>query len=185
VRHGDGAIGSILDLGTGSGCIAISLAKHLPGAAIFACDVSAPAIAVARRNAERHGVLGRIGFRLGDLFEPWEPERRFDAIVSNPPYIAESEAASLPASVRDFEPRAALFAGADGLDVLRRLIDEAPRHLAPDGHLLAEMAYNQAGAVRGLLDETVWRAIVTYADDLGHERVIHARRRADRRARPA
>ncbi len=181
VRHGQDEIRSILDLGTGSGCIAISLAKNLPDVAVFACDVSEPAIEVARQNAEHHGVLDRIGLRLGDLFEPWEPARRFDLIVSNPPYVAESELASLPANVRDFEPRAALFAGEDGLDVLRRLIDQAPQRLTPGGHLLAEMAYNQAAAVRSLLDEMVWRDIVTYPDDLGHERVVHARRHANER----
>lgn len=175
VRHGPDEIQSILDLGTGSGCIAISLAKNLPDVAVFACDVSEPALEVARRNAERHGVLDRIGLRLGDLFEPWEPEQRFDLIASNPPYVAESGRASLPANVRDFEPRAALFAGPEGLDVLRRLIDQAPQRLTPGGQLLAEMAYNQAPTVRDLLDETVWRDIVTYPDDLGHQRVVHAR----------
>jgi release factor glutamine methyltransferase len=179
VRHGGDEIRSILDVGTGSGCIAVSLAKNLPHVALFACDVSEPAIEVARRNAQRHGVLDRIGIRLGDLFEPWEPRRCFDMIVSNPPYVAESEAADLPVNVRDFEPRVALFAGPDGLDVLRRLIGEAPRHLEPGGHLIAEMAYNQSAAVRSLLDETVWRDIVTYRDDLGHQRVVHARRRAN------
>ena len=81
-----------------------------------------------------HGVLERIEFRSGDLFEPWEPDRLFDLIVSNPPYIAETEAADLPVNVRDFEPSAALFAGADGLAVIRRLIAESPRHLKPAGH---------------------------------------------------
>jgi release factor glutamine methyltransferase len=185
VRHGGDEIRSILDVGTGSGCIAISLAKNLPHVALFACDVSGPAIEVARRNAQRHRVPDRITFRLGDLFEPWEPKRLFDVIVSNPPYVAESEAASLPVNVRDFEPHAALFAGADGLDLLRRLIGGAPRHLAPDGHLLTEIAYNQAVAVRGLLDETVWRDIVTYSDDLGHERVVHARHHADEQTQVA
>ena len=99
-------------------------------------------------------------------------------IVSNPPYVAESEAASLPANVRDFEPREALFAGDDGLLVVRRLIAEAPRYLRPGGHLLTEVAYHQSGAVRGLLDESVWSDIVTYRDALGHERVVHARHRA-------
>ena len=185
VRHGKDEIRSILDVGTGSGCIAVSLAKNLPDVPIFACDVSEAALEVARRNAERHGVLERIGFRLGDLFEPWEPDRRFDMIVSNPPYIAESEAASLPTNVRDFEPHGALFAGADGLDVLRRLAAEAPGHLAPGGHLLTEVAYNQSAAVRSLLDETVWRDIVTYPDDLGHERVVHARCHANERTQVA
>lgn len=185
VRHGEDELRSILDLGTGSGCIAISLAKNLPDVAMFACDVSPTAIEVARRNAAHHGVLNRIGIRLGDLFEPWEPDRRFDVIVSNPPYVAESEAASLPANVRDFEPHGALFAGTDGLDILRRLIVTAPQHLTAGGHLLTEMAYNQAAAVRSLLDETGWRDIVTYRDDLGHERVAHARRRANEQTQVA
>jgi release factor glutamine methyltransferase len=177
-KRGEPNVHAILDVGTGSGCIAISLAKNLPDASICGSDIDPAAIAVARRNAERLGVRERIEFRTGDLFEPWEPNRRFDAIVGNPPYIAESEAASLPANVRDFEPHAALFAGSDGLDVLRRLIAEAPPHLRSGGHLLTEVAYDQSSAVRGLLDEAGWCDIVTYRDELGHERVVHARCRA-------
>jgi release factor glutamine methyltransferase len=182
LRHDQHHKHTILDVGTGSGCIAISLAKHLPQVAICASDVSPTAVEVARRNARRHGLLERIEFRVGDLFEPWGSERRFDVIVSNPPYVAESDAASLPANVRDFEPREALFAGDDGLLVVRRLIAEAPQYLRPGGRLLTEVAYNQSGAVRGLLDESAWSDIVTYRDALGHERVVHARHRASGQA---
>jgi len=183
-RDSAGDIESILDVGTGSGCIAISLAKHLPGVSICASDICEAALQVARHNAKRHDVSGRIEFRAGDLFAPWE-SGRFDVIVCNPPYVAESEAASLPANVRDFEPHAALFAGEDGLAVLRRLIAGAPRHLKPGGHLLTEVAYNQSATVRDLLDESVWTDIVTYRDALQHERVVHARRHASEQTQVA
>jgi release factor glutamine methyltransferase len=176
VRESAGSVQSLVDLGTGSGCIAISLAKHLPEAVISASDVSEAALQVARRNANRHGVAERIDFRVGDLFTPWPASERFDAILCNPPYVATSESDALPATVRDFEPHAALFAGADGLSVMRRLIGEAPGRLRAGGHLLLEVAYNQASAVRGLLDESGWHAIVAYRDILDHERVVHARR---------
>lgn len=185
VRRAEDRIGSILDVGTGSGCIAISLAKNLADVSICASDVSEAALAVAQRNAERHGLLGRIEFRAGDLFEPWKPDGKFDMIVSNPPYVGRSEAASLPAGVREFEPHAALFAGEDGLDILRRLVAEAPQYLKPEGHLLIEVAYNQSAAVRGLLDESVWSDIVTYRDALQHERVVHARRLASEQTQVA
>jgi len=168
----------LLDLGTGSGCIAVSLARHLPEARICASDVSPAALEVARRNAERHGVAERIEFREGDLFEPWDDGPEFDVIVSNPPYLAASRRSELPASVRDYEPHAALFAGDDGLDVFRRIVGEGPAHLAADGHLLVEMAFDQAAALRPLAAERNWREITTYKDDLGHERVLHARRPA-------
>ncbi len=176
-RHGETEIKSILDIGTGSGCIAISLARNMPEVSFFASDISPAALEVAVRNARRHQLSERITFAAGDLYEPWEPERRFDVIVSNPPYVAQTEADDLPANVRDFEPHAALFAGPDGLDMLRRLIEETPRHLSAGGHFLTEVAHNQADAVHGLLDETIWRDIVTYQDGLGHQRVVHARLR--------
>jgi release factor glutamine methyltransferase len=174
-RKGEERVKSILDIGTGSGCIAVSLARHLPNVSVSASDVSPAALEVARRNARQHGLLERVEFRAGDLFAAWPAEQRFDVIVSNPPYVATADAPSLPATVRDYEPAVALFAGDDGLSVVRRLLAEAPRHLRPGGHLLAEVAYNQSAVVRELLDESVWSQIVTYRDALGHERVIHAR----------
>lgn len=167
---------SILDVGTGSGCIAISLAKYLPDAGLAASDISEAALAVAKQNAARLGVAVRIDFRCGDLLAPFADAAPFDLIVSNPPYIGTDDSASLPANVRDHEPHAALFAGADGLAVIRRLSTDCPARLRGGGHLLIEIAYNQADAVRRLLDDSGWRDIVTYKDDLRYERVVHARR---------
>lgn len=169
----------ILDIGTGSGCIAIALAKNLPHARLLASDVSPAALAVARKNAQRHAVAERIELRAGDLFGPWPDAEPFDVIVSNPPYVATDDANSLPRCVRDFEPHQALFAGSDGLAVVRRLVAEAPARLRPDGHLLFEMAWNQSAGARAILDESRWSAIVTYRDHQQYERVVHARRRPD------
>lgn len=174
-RSASNAALRILDVGCGSGCIAVALARNLPAAALFASDISEPALAVARRNAERLGVAARIEFRCGDLLAPWSADPPFDLIVSNPPYVGTLEADSLPASVRDFEPHRALFAGPDGLEVIRRLIDQAPPHLAAGGSLLCEMAWNQSAVVRELLDARGWRDIVVYRDHLNHERVVYAR----------
>ena len=177
-RHGDGPTRRILDLGTGSGCIAVSLAAHLPDMHVAASDVSQAAVAIARSNAERHGLLDRIDFRVGDLFAPWNGEEPFDVILSNPPYVAESEADTLPRNVRDFEPHAALFGGSDGLTVIRRIAKDAANQLAHGGHLMVEIAYNQADAARTALDAAGWRSIVSYRDLARHERVLHARRAA-------
>jgi release factor glutamine methyltransferase len=172
---------AVLDLGTGSGCIAVSLARHLPQGRFFASDISPPALEVARRNAARHGVAERVEFRLGNLFEPWlapgaDGQRpAFDIIVCNPPYVRTNDSA-LAANVRDFEPHAALFAGGDGLEVIRRLVADAGRWLTPGGHLLLEVAFDQAGAVRDLLASRDWQALATYRDPTGRERVVHARR---------
>lgn len=165
----------VLDLCTGSGCVAVCLARHLPSANVCASDVSEAAVLVGRRNAGRHGLTDRVEFRTGDLLAPWADSTPFDVIVANPPYVALAEAAELSPTVREHEPAAALFAGADGLDYLRRIAAEARPRLAPGGHLLMEMGYRQAPAVRALLEEAGWRDIVTYRDDLRHERVVHAR----------
>jgi release factor glutamine methyltransferase len=178
VRKSPGEPHSILDLGTGSGCIAVSLAKHLPEARVYASDVSTAALQVARANAGRHAVAQRIEFRCGSLFEPWESSPgppAFDVVVCNPPYIATGTA-SVDANVRDFEPQVALFAGPDGLDVIRALLAGVPRWLTIGGHLLLEVAFDQAPAVRSLLAAGAWQDIVTYRDGAGHERVVHARR---------
>lgn len=169
---------SILDVGTGSGCIVGSLARHLPAARCCASDISEAALEVAQRNAIRHGVAERITFRTGDLFEAWvEPgdvPRRFDVIVSNPPYIAQREAAELPRNVRDYEPPTALFGGEDGLSVVRRLIEQAPRFLSPGGLFLMELAYNQADGVRPLLRDSDWVRVAFHRDTAGHLRVVQA-----------
>lgn len=165
---------AILDLGTGSGCIAISLARHLPSARVAASDVSREALVVAQRNAARHAVADRIDFRCGDLFAPWSDAAAFDFIVCNPPYVGTVDA-PIERSVREYEPHVALFAGPDGLDVIRRVLAEAPPYLRPGGHLLMELAFDQAAAVRGLAAGGGWHDTTTYRDAAGHERVLHVR----------
>lgn len=174
----------ILDLGTGSGCIAVTLAKYLPEARITASDVSAAALEIARRNAVRHGVAERIAFVEGDAFKPWQggsggDETRFDFIVGNPPYVSTEPDAPVEDSVRRYEPAVALFAGSDGLDFIRRLIAEAPAHLRPGGRLLLEIGFDQAAAVRGLLRPDIWADMAITRDAGGHERVVQARLRDD------
>lgn len=140
---------SFADIGTGSGAVAVTLARLEERARAVATDISPDALSVAAHNAERHGVRARIDFRAGDLYRPLADER-FHAIVSNPPYIKESDYENLAAEVRAFEPRTALAAGPDGLDVIRRLIDGAPRHLLPGGFLALEIGWNQGEEVRRL-----------------------------------
>jgi release factor glutamine methyltransferase len=134
----------LLDLGTGSGCVAIACAKQLPGAAVTATDVSGAALEVAAKNAARHGVADRIRFLEGDLFSPLEPTERFDLVVSNPPYVAEGEAAAVAAH----EPHLALYGGKRGLEIIERLLAAAPAHLAEGGTLLVEIGEDQEAGVR-------------------------------------
>jgi release factor glutamine methyltransferase len=139
----------MLDVGTGSGCLAVSLAVEYPRATIIATDVSAPALAVARRNASRHGVSARVMMCRMAHLEAIGPQ--VDLIVSNPPYIPAAEIASLPPEVRDYEPRLALDGGADGLDIIRILVDEARLHLLKGGCLLFEFGFGQEAAVRQIV----------------------------------
>jgi len=159
----------ILDLGTGSGCIAIACAVKLPEAEVTATDVSAAALAVARGNAERHGVAGRIRFLEGDLYTPLAPDERFDLIVSNPPYVRHGEAER----VATHEPHLALYGGKDGLLVLGRLIADAPSHLESDGTLLSEIGEDQEKAVRALATACFARVVVE-KDLAGRPRVLEA-----------
>jgi len=131
----------ILDLGTGSGAIALSLASELPHAEITATDISTSALQIATENADHLHMRERIRFLAGNLFEPVASER-FDLVVSNPPYVARDDAASLPPEL-SHEPEVALFAGADGLEVIRRLVAEAGNHLSPGGWLLFELSPEQ------------------------------------------
>lgn len=137
----------ILDLGTGSGCLAIAVAKALPQSEVTAVDVSAAALEVARANAARHGVAVR--FLQGDWFAPLAGER-FGLILANPPYVAEADPHLAQGDVR-FEPRSALAAGPEGLDEIRRIVADAPAHLSPGGRLWFEHGYDQAAAVAALL----------------------------------
>jgi release factor glutamine methyltransferase len=141
----------VLDVGTGSGCIAISLAVNAPNAILVATDQSAAALEVARENAARHGVDDRIRFVEGDLYAPLSVSEPFDLIVSNPPYIASAEIDTLAPDVRLHEPRAALDGGPDGLAIIRRLLADARAFLSPAGGLLIEISSEQAEAVTQLL----------------------------------
>lgn len=157
----------ILDIGTGSGILAITLALQLPDTSVTATDVSPEALAVAQANARNlsaaeRGATGRIRFVQSDLFAALSGER-FDCIVSNPPYVATSE--TLETQVRDYEPAAALYAGDDGLAVYRRLIPEAFEHLEPGGHLLLEIGHGQREAIGDLLRASGFDGI-HFIDDL-------------------
>ena len=167
----------VLDLGTGSGAIALALAAEWPPAVLSATDASAAALEVARANAAALGLEPRVQFLHGDWFEAVGGDDTFEAVVSNPPYIATAERETLPRDVRAFEPAAALFAGASGLEALREIIDEAPRHLVAGGLLALELAEMRALEVAGWLEGAHDWAHVTLLDDLaGRPRVVLARR---------
>jgi release factor glutamine methyltransferase len=160
----------VVDVGTGSGCIAVSLAVELANAAILAVDLSAGALAVAERNAARHGVRDRITFVESDLLDGVSGTA--DLIVSNPPYIASADALTLPPEVVRYEPHLALFGGGDGLVAIRRLLDTAPAHLAPNGRLVIEFGYAQESDVRELAVAKGWHVIAVRPDLAGIPRAI-------------
>jgi release factor glutamine methyltransferase len=165
----------IVDVGTGSGAIAVALAHALPHAILTAIDISPRALAIAEDNARRNGVAARIRFLRGSLLAPVAGER-FDIVSSNPPYVPTGDRASLAVEVRDHEPGLALFAGADGLDVIRRLIPEALAALDPGGWLAVEFGYGQQPAVKRLLQAAGFAEIDFTADLQGIPRVACARR---------
>ena len=166
---------NVLDLGTGSGCVAVSISLFEPSARVTATDLSNEALEVARDNARRLGLEDRIDFRRGDLFEALGAgNERFDLILSNPPYIAEGEWDSLPANVLS-EPRIALWGGRAGLETMGRLIDLAPGHLAPGGWLALEIGHRQAAAVRERLDKAGLTDISVLKDFSGIERIAVGR----------
>lgn len=164
-----------VDVGTGSGCLAIACARHLPGAEFVAVDLSPDALAQARKNAERHGVAERIEFVEGDVLAPVAGRPPFDAIVSNPPYIPTGDIEGLEPGVRDHEPRLALDGGPDGLDVVTRLIADALPLLKPGGRLILEIGSPQEAPVRDRIAALPEYALLPTIRDLnGHPRVIHA-----------
>ncbi|MGO9403277.1 MAG: peptide chain release factor N(5)-glutamine methyltransferase [Terriglobales bacterium] len=163
----------IVDVGTGSGAIAITLAKELPAAEIHATDISPEALEVARANAARHELTSRIEFHQADLLDEFPPAS-FDFVVSNPPYVGESEEDSVQLEVRKFEPRSAVFAGPTGLEVIERLIPQAQTVLKPGGWLIFEISGTIADRVRGLLSN--WDEIAIRNDLQGIARVAIARK---------
>ncbi|WP_309716610.1 peptide chain release factor N(5)-glutamine methyltransferase [Armatimonas sp.] len=167
----------ILDIGTGSGCIAITLAKLLPGTLVWATDISEEALDVAKENASRHGAT--VEFCLGDLLAPLPPDLCFSVIVSNPPYIAPADAETLEPEVGVFEPHLALFdpiSGSDGLTLYRRLASEAPARLTNGGWLMVEVGQGQAEAVAQLFADAGLTAIEVREDLAGIPRVVLAQK---------
>ncbi len=163
----------IVDMGTGSGAIALALAKELPSAEIHATEISPEALELARANAARHELTSRIEFHQADLLDGLPPSS-FDFVVSNPPYVGESEEDSVQLEVRKFEPRNAVFAGSTGLEVIERLIPQAHAALRPGGWLVFEISGTIADRVRGLLAS--WDGVEIRNDLQGIARVTIARK---------
>lgn len=167
---------NIVDMGTGSGCIAITLAKHLPGSQIWGVDISRVALGVARQNAQIQSLTKGLQWIESDLFDQLRGDLKFDLIVSNPPYIGTAEQDTVDASVREFEPHVALFAGTEGMDVIQRLVVGATGRLVDNGILIFEISPLIEKQCQAALNQTPgleWMR--TVKDYSGHPRVMVAR----------
>lgn len=164
----------VLDMCTGSGCIAISIAHYCPDSRVMACDVSRDALSIAKTNSERNGVQDRLELRWGNLFEALEGELQFDLIVSNPPYIETDTISELQKEVKNHEPNLALDGGQDGLDFYRRIVTIAPDYLTDGGYLAFEIGYNQGQSVKNLMQQRFYD-IEVYKDFSGNDRVVIGR----------
>ena len=164
----------IVDVGTGSGCIALALAKELPNAELHAVDVSPEALEVARENARRHHLGQRVDFRCSNLLDAFPQQHSFDFVVSNPPYISDSEKNQLQTEVRYFEPHLALFAGPSGYEAIEKLVQQAANVLQPGGWLAMEIGAGQETKLRQFLSS--WRQVHFTNDLRGIPRVVAARR---------
>ena len=164
---------SLCDVGTGSGCIAVTLLCERPEARAVAIDKSLAALEIAKLNARAHAVSDRVTFVTSNCFDALDPsEFQFDLIASNPPYVAESVVAGLQREVRDHEPMIALSPGPDGLSMIRRLLQEAPSFLKPIGHLIMEIGFDQGEAVKRLVNDSDWRLIDVRPDLQGIPRIV-------------
>ena len=161
----------IIDACTGSGCIAIALAREIPNARIIATDISSEALAVAQRNACKHGVQEQIQFINCDLLNGLAAETKADFILSNPPYVAPEEIATLQREVREWEPHIALTDFADGLNFYRRLLVETKDFLSPEGQLIFEMGFDQSQKIKALVDHESWKDLRLVLDFQQFERV--------------
>lgn len=166
---------TVFDFGTGTGCLAITVAVKCPGVRCHALEISPDALRLAQANAQRHGVADRIEFHLGDGFAPLSPELRFDLGVANPPYVASPEIDTLAPEVKDFDPRGALDGGADGLDYYRRLAAEARERLRPGGVLLLEMGDGQAPRIQNAFRQYKWVVERVVEDYSARPRVLMVR----------
>lgn len=161
------------EIGVGSGCISVSILHKLQHAGGLGVDISAAALAVARQNSKTHNTDERLRLKTSDVFSAIEGEK-FDLIVTNPPYVPKDDLAGLQAEVRDFEPHSALTDGADGFEIIRRIINGAPDHLTPSGVLLMEIGFNQAAATTELFDSKFWSAVEIEEDFQGIPRMVKA-----------
>jgi release factor glutamine methyltransferase len=164
----------VLDLCTGSGCVAVTLGKERPTTRVIGADLSDEALVVARDNAVRLGAVANVSFVRSDLFdafERWSPRPRFDLVTANPPYIATGEAESLQVDIRDFEPHVALFGGDDGLEITRRIVTSAPAWLETGGVLALEIGSGQAGAVEQSMKDAGFDGVQIARDLAGQQRV--------------
>jgi release factor glutamine methyltransferase len=174
----------IVDVGTGSGCIAVTLAACIPAARVIATDISAAALKVASENAERHNVQDRIEFIQGDLLEPLAGQAKgsqgfeaaVDFLASNPPYVEEATRETIQREVRDWEPTLALYGGADGLNCYRRLLAEGTRYLKSGGYLVCEIGYGQLNAIREMIDVNRWKLVDIIHDLQGIPRTLAIRK---------
>ncbi len=173
----------VCDLCTGCGCIAAAIAKNFTNARIIATDICDSALAVAASNVEKHQLRDRITLLSGDLFEPIIPQLdkgKFDLIVCNPPYVTADEYEKLDKNVKDYEPRLALFAGVDGLDIYRRIVERVDEFLKPDSALMMEIGYAQGQAVKELLEQTgVFADIKIEKDFSNNDRIVIAKKQLD------
>jgi len=170
----------VCDLCTGSGCIAVAIAKNCQNANIIATDICDSSLAVAAENVANHKLGKRVTLLCGDLFSPiieGLDNTEFDLIVCNPPYVSSAEYEVLDKNVKDYEPKQALFAGADGLDIYRRIAEKVDEFLKPDGALMLEIGYAQGAAVRELLEQTdIFAKIKIGKDHQNNDRVVIAKR---------
>lgn len=164
---------SVLDLCTGSGCIALALAKKLPEAKVFGTDISAKALRYARKNAAAHNICN-VTFKKGDLFGPLNKGARFDLIVSNPPYIVTSDIDGLQREIRQWEPKNALDGGADGLDFMRAILSGAPARLKEGGIVILELGYGQADEVSEMARQHGFGNVLVIDDFAGVGRILKA-----------
>jgi release factor glutamine methyltransferase len=162
----------IVDAGTGSGCLAVTLAREIEGLRAIATDISTAALRVARRNAARHDLISRIDFIAANLFDAFAEIPFADVIISNPPYVSHQELPALQREVRDWEPMVALTDFDDGLTFYRRLLKDAPARLKPGGYLICEMGYTQSDAIAAMIDPAVWSAPRILKDLQGIPRTI-------------
>jgi release factor glutamine methyltransferase len=172
---------TLVDIGTGSGCIATALAKELPAATVYAADISPAALNIAKRNATRLGFADRVHFIESNLFGAFSQLVRpeplsFDLVISNPPYVSRRDSHSLSVEVREHEPALALYGGEEGFEIYAALVSQAQRYIKPAGLLVLELGYDSLPAVRPLLDDSTWANVGVTHDLAGIPRVLSAER---------